>query len=105
MTKRITIITDTFIPGESPEAEQQPVFEGSTIDADDDTAGLLVAGGKARYDKDARLKSTAKDRMAEIDARVAKAAADPAAAQAAIVAAAVAQALAAAGFKPAAPAA
>jgi hypothetical protein len=95
MTKRITITTDTFVPGESPEHEQEPVFAGTTLDTDDNTAGLLVAAGKAKYDKDAKLKSTAKDRMADIDARATAAAVDPAQAVAAAVAVAVAKAMAA----------
>src|SRR5262245_45294560 len=99
--KRITITADTFVPGDKPEDAQTPVFTGSTLDADDNTAGLLVAAGKAKYDPDAKPKSTAKERMADIDARAAQGSVDPQQALAATVAAAVASALAAAAPAPA----
>lgn len=93
MTKRVTITADTFVPADTPDAAMQPVFEGTTLDLDDDTAGLLVVSRKARYDKDAKLRDTSKARMAEIDERATRAAADPQAAMMAAVAAAVAQAM------------
>lgn len=93
MTKRVTITADTFVPGETPEAAMSPLFEGSTVDLDDNTAGLLVAAGKARYDKDGKLRDVSKARMAEVDEQAARAAVDPQQALAAAVAAAVAQAM------------
>lgn len=102
MTKRVTITGDTFVPADTPDAAMTPLFEGSTVDLDDDTAGQLVVSGKARYDKDAKLRDTGKARMAEADERAARNAIDPQQALAAAVAAAVSQAMQAQQAKPAA---
>lgn len=89
--KRITILADAHIPGENPD-QPETLYAGSTVDLDDSIAGQVVAAGRAKYDKDAKLKDTSKARLAEIDAR-ASAAVSPQAELAAFVAAAVAQAL------------
>lgn len=97
--KRVLIIQNAHIPGETPE-QPEMVCHGSVLDLDDSIAGLLVVAGKARYqDKDVKLKNTSKDVMAEIDAQAKKANQPPEVALAAMVAAAVKEALAA---KPAA---
>lgn len=89
--KRITIIADCHTPGDKPE-QPETLYAGSTLDLDDNVAGLLIAAGRARPDKDGKLKNTARDRLADIDARAA-AVQSPHVELAALVAAAVAQAL------------
>lgn len=91
--KRVTITADAHVPGDTPE-QPNVVFAGSTLDLDDTVAGLLVVSGKARYDKEGKVKDTTKARLAEIDAQAAKAAQPPEAQMAALVAAAVQAALA-----------
>ena len=94
--KRITILNVVLLAGATAENGNQPVlaYPGSTIDVDDNTAGLLVVSGKARYDKDAKAKDTSKARLAEIDALAAKSAQSPEATMAALIGAAVQAALA-----------
>lgn len=104
MTKRITILATCLLAGAADDTKGQPAigYPGSTIDVDDNTAGLLVVAGKAKYDKDAKLKDTAKAHEAELEDR-AKSVVTPEAAMAAAVAQGVATALAAMGIaKPAA---
>lgn len=75
--KRVTFIADAFIPGDTPDV-MRPVFTGTTVDLDDEVAGLCVVGGKAKYDKEAKLKSTADARMKAIDEAAANSAKTPA---------------------------
>jgi hypothetical protein len=97
--KRVSIINNAHIPGDTPE-QPEMVCVGSVLDLDDDIAGQLVVAGKARYEtKDAKLKNTAREVMAECDARAKTASLPPEAAMAAMVAAAIKDALTA---KPAA---
>lgn len=96
MTKRVTILALCLIAGADAETNGQPTlaYPGSTLDLDDNTAGLLVVAGKAKHDKDAKLKNTAKEHEAGIEER-AKAVATPEAAMATLVAQAVTAAVAA----------
>lgn len=100
MTKRVTILALALIAGATDETNNQPqlAYPGSTLDLDDNTAGLLVVAGKAKHDKDAKLKNTAKEYEAALEER-AKAQTTPEASMAALIAQAVAAAMAA---KPAA---
>lgn len=91
--KRVTLIADAHVPGETPD-QTATVFAGSTLDLDDTTAGLLVVSGKARYDKEGKLKDTSKARLAEIDAQAAKAAQSPESTLATLIGAAVQAAMA-----------
>lgn len=91
MTKRVTIVSDTHVPGSGADAPAETLFSGSTLDLDDNVAGQLVAAGRAKYDKDAKLRNTAKDRLAEIDDRAQASAMSPQE----VLAAALVQALAA----------
>lgn len=97
MTKRVTILALCLIAGANAETNGgQPTlaYPGSTLDLDDNTAGLLVVAGKARHDKDAKLKNTAKDHEAGIEDR-AKALSTPETAMAAMIAQAVTAAVSA----------
>ena len=96
MTKRVTILALCLIAGANAETSGQPTlaYPGSTLDLDDNTAGLLVVAGKARHDKDAKLKNTAKDHEAGIEER-AKALSTPETAMAAMIAQAVTAAVSA----------
>jgi hypothetical protein len=69
--KRVTITADAHVPGDTPE-QPTVVFAGSTLDLDDTVAGLLVVSGKARYDKEGKVKDNSKARLAEpLDAQMA----------------------------------
>lgn len=91
--KRVTITADCMIPGNNPEAASRPLFAGSTLDLDDNIAGLLVVSGKARHDADGKVKDVTKDRMSAIDQRAEEAAKPAAAVATETLAAAIAQAL------------
>lgn len=78
MTKRVTILAAAFIAVNAAEGgAAQPVFPGSTLDLDDQAAGELVVAGKARYDKEGKLKNTAKDYEAQQEELAARAQLDP----------------------------
>jgi hypothetical protein len=78
MTKRITILAACFIAANAAEgAAAQPLYPGTTLDLDDQAAGELVVAGKAKYDKDGKLKSTAKDYEAQQEEQAARAQLDP----------------------------
>lgn len=78
MTKRVTILAACFIAANAAEgAAAQPLYPGSTVDLDDQAAGELVIAGKARYDKEGKLKSTAKDHEAQQEELAARAQLDP----------------------------
>lgn len=96
MTKRVTILALCLIAGADAETNGQPTlaYPGSTLDLDDNTAGLLVVAGKARHDKDAKLKNTAKEHEAGIEER-AKALTTPETAMATMIAQAVTAAISA----------
>lgn len=101
MTKRVTILALALLGTVTDESTGQPAvaYPGSTLDLDDNTAGLLVVAGKARYDKDAKLKDTTKAHEAELEAR-AKAVTTPEATMAQLVAQAVASTIATLGLVP-----
>jgi hypothetical protein len=101
MTKRVTILALALLGRAIDETSNQPAvaYPGSTLDLDDTTAGLLVVAGKARYDKDAKLKDTTKAHEAELEAR-AKAVATPESSMAQLVASAVASTIASLGLVP-----
>lgn len=101
MTKRVTILALCVLGSVIDETTRQPAvaYPGSTLDLDDNTAGLLVVAGKAKYDKDAKLKDTTKAYEAELEAR-AKAVATPEANMAQLVANAVAATIASLGLVP-----
>jgi hypothetical protein len=93
--KRILITATALLAGatEANKGQPQVAHVGSVIDVDDNTAGLLVVSGKARYAADdAKLKDTTKEAEAAADAK-AKAAASPDQALASMIAAAVAAAV------------
>lgn len=78
MTKRITILAACFVAANAAEgAAAQPLYPGTTIDLDDQAAGELVVAGKAKYDKEAKLKSTAKEHEAAQEEQLARAQLDP----------------------------
>lgn len=101
MTKRVAILALCLLGSVTDETSNQPAvaYPGSVLDLDDNTAGLLVVAGKARYAKDADLKDTTKAHEAAITAR-AKAAATPEATMAQLVAQAVATTIASLGLVP-----
>lgn len=78
MTKRITILAACFIAANAAEgAAAQPLYPGTTIDLDDQAAGELVVAGKAKHDKEAKLKNTAKEYEAAQEEQAARAQLDP----------------------------
>jgi hypothetical protein len=106
MTKRITILAACFIAANAAEgAAAQPLYPGTTIDLDDQAAGELVVAGKAKHDKEAKLKNTAKEYEAAQEELAARAQLDPqstfAKTLAATMAAEMAKAMAAQLAKPA----
>ena len=86
--KRVTILALCFIAAAGTEAGvvADPLYPNSTLDLDDNTAGQLVVAGKARSDKDAKLKNTTKEHETAIDERVKVAAVSPMEAMAAAMA-------------------
>jgi hypothetical protein len=78
MTKRVTILAACFVAIAASEgAAAQPLYPGTVVDLDDQAAGELVVAGKARYDKEGKLKSTAKEHEAAQEELAARAQLDP----------------------------
>lgn len=89
--KRVKIISSALVPTDEP-GKPRIAYRDSVIDVDDKVAGELVAGSRAVYAKDEKLKDTTKDHEAEADKR-AEAAKSPQAEMIGMIAAAVAQAI------------
>jgi hypothetical protein len=97
MTKRITILATCFATslGEAGQNSPTVLHPGSTIDCDDNTAGLLVVSGKAKLDPEAKLADTTRAAEKAADERAKAAGKPPESVVAELVAAAVTAALAA----------